>query len=73
MKRAISIRKRKELEKKLSSVFENDMRSVPIELRTIMADDLVTAFESRLCVLSQAQSNLGFLMITDGEVQVETL
>jgi hypothetical protein len=73
MKQAISIRKRKELGKKLSSVFENDMKSVPVGLRKIMANDLVTAFDSRLCVLNQAQSNLGFLVITDGEVQVETV
>jgi hypothetical protein len=73
MKQSIAIGKRKELENKMAKVFENDVKSVPVELRKIMVDDLVSAFESRLCVLNHAQSNLRFLAITDGEVQVETL
>jgi hypothetical protein len=55
------------------AVFENDMQSVPVELRKIMANDLVSAFESRLCALNHAQPNLRFLAITGGEVQVETI
>ena len=73
MKQSIAIKKRKELENKMAMVFENDMKSVPVELRKIIIDDLVTAFESRLCVLNRAQSNLKFIMITEGEVQVETI
>jgi hypothetical protein len=57
----------------MAKVFENDVKSVPVELRKIMVDDLVTAFESRLCALNRAQSNLKFIMITEGEVQVETI
>ena len=73
MKQSISIKKRKELENKMVVVFENDMKSVPVGLRRIMANDLVSAFESRICALNRAQSNLKFLAITDGEVQVETI
>jgi hypothetical protein len=73
MKQLIASKNRKELENKMAMVFENDMKSVPVELRKIIIDDLVTAFESRLCVLNRAQSNLKFIMIAEGEVQVETL
>ena len=54
-------------------VFENDMKSVPVGLRKTMANDLVSAFESRKCALNRAQSNLRLFAITGGEVQVETI
>lgn len=73
MKQSISSKNRKELETKMAKVFEKDMKSLPTELRKIMANDLVTAFESRLCVLNRAQSNLKFITITEGEVKVETV
>jgi hypothetical protein len=73
MAQSISIKRRKELENKMAAVFENDMKSVPVRLRKIMACDLVSAFESRLCALNRAQSNLKFLAITGRGVQIETL
>jgi hypothetical protein len=73
MKQSFVSKNRKELENKMAKVFEKDMKSLPAELRKIMANDLVSAFESRLRVLNQAQSNLQFIMITEGEVKVETV
>ena len=73
MKQSIASKNRKELENKMAKVFENDMKTVPSELRIIMVDDLVTAFESKLFVLNRAQSNLKFIAITEGEVKVETV
>jgi uncharacterized protein (DUF2461 family) len=73
MKQSISIKKRKELENKMTMVFENEMKAVPVALRKIMADDLVSAFENRVFALNRAQLNLKFFAITDGEVQVETV
>jgi hypothetical protein len=73
MKQSIASKNRKELENKMAKVFEKDMKSLPAELRKIMVDDLVTAFESRLYILNRAQSNLQFIMITEGEVKVETV
>jgi hypothetical protein len=73
MKQSISSKNRKELETKMAKVFEKDMKSLPTELRKIMANDLVSAFESRLCVLNRAQSNLEFITVTEGEIQVETV
>jgi len=54
VKQTISIKKRKELEHKMITIFENDMQSVPVGFRRILADDLVSAFESRVEALNQA-------------------
>ena len=72
MTHSISIRKRKELENKFIKIFEYDMLSVPVGFRRILADDLVSAFESRVDALNQAQTNLQFKAITEGDVYVET-
>jgi hypothetical protein len=73
MKQSIASKNRKELENKMAKVFEKDMKTLPAEFRKILVDDLVTAFESRLCVLNRAQLNLKFIAITEGEVKVETV
>jgi hypothetical protein len=44
-------RDRKELEAKLASVFNGEMNHLSTELREILLDDMVTAFENRLNVL----------------------
>jgi hypothetical protein len=64
MNKSISIKKFKELENKISMVFENDMKSLPVGLRRIMANDLVSAFESRIYALNRTQSNLRLRAIT---------
>ena len=73
MKQSIASKNRKELENKVAKVFELAMKSLPAEFRKIMVDDLVTAFESRLRALNRAQSNLEFITVTEGEIQVETV
>jgi hypothetical protein len=45
---------RKELEIKLAGVFDEKISSLTTELREILIDDLVTAFENRLKVLNKA-------------------
>ena len=54
MKQSISIKKSRELENKIIDIFESDMQSVPAGFRRILADDLVSAFESRVEALNQA-------------------
>lgn len=44
-------RDRKELETKLANVFKGQMDHLSTELREILIDDMVTAFENRLNVL----------------------
>jgi len=72
MRQSIADKNRKKLENKMAKVLEEDMKSLPVEFRKIMVDDLMTAFESRLGILSRVQSNLKFITITEGEIQVET-
>ncbi len=50
---------RKEIEAKLASAFGEKMNGLPTELREILLDDMVTAFENRLNVLNSiAQKNV---------------
>jgi hypothetical protein len=55
--KGIAIRKRKEIEKKLANVFEDEVRLLSAEYRQIFFNDLASTFENRLSVLSRAQSN----------------
>ena len=72
MTQTTATKNRKELENKMARVFENDIKSLPAEIRKIMVDDLVSAFESRLFALSRAQSNMEFLRVIEGEECLET-
>jgi hypothetical protein len=45
---------RKEIETKLASVFDEKINCLSTELREILLDDMVTAFENRLNVLNKA-------------------
>ena len=48
----IAEKNRKELEAKLAHVFVQEIDGLPSELRAILLDDMVTAFENRLNVLN---------------------
>jgi hypothetical protein len=48
----IADKSRKELEAKLANVFDEQIDGLPSELRAILLDDMVTAFENRLNVLN---------------------
>ena len=50
----IADKDRKELEVKLANVFDTEINSLSTELREILLDDMVTAFENRLNVLKNA-------------------
>ena len=50
----ISEKDRKEMEAKLANVFHEKLAGFTTELREILLDDMVTAFENRLKVLNQA-------------------
>jgi hypothetical protein len=47
-------KERKEIEAKLANVFDQEINSLSTELREILLDDMVTAFENRLNVLNNA-------------------
>jgi hypothetical protein len=50
----IADKDRKELEAKLANVFDEKINTLSTELREILLDDMVTAFENRLNVLNNA-------------------
>jgi len=50
----IADKDRKELEAKLANVFDAKINGLSTELREILLDDMVTAFENRLNVLNNA-------------------
>jgi hypothetical protein len=50
----IANKDRKEMEAKLANVFHEEINGLSTELREILLDDLVTAFENRLNVLNNA-------------------
>ena len=51
MKQQFADKDRKEIESKMATVFMKKMSKLPTELREILIDDMVTAFENRLKVL----------------------
>ena len=53
----IASRERKELETKLATVFKVQINHLSTELREILIDDMVTAFENRLNVLKNIGPN----------------
>ena len=50
----ILVKDRKQIESKLEHVFHSEIEGLTTELREILIDDMVTAFENRLHVLNQA-------------------
>ena len=50
----IAEKDRKELEAKLANAFQENIAQLSTELREILLDDMVTAFENRLNVLNRA-------------------
>ena len=50
----IADKDRKEIEAKLANVFDEKIDDLSTELREILLDDMVTAFENRLNVLNNA-------------------
>jgi len=49
---------RKELEAKLACVFQENIDQLPTELRKILLDDMITAFENRLNVLNRSSEKV---------------
>jgi hypothetical protein len=54
----IAERDRKELEAKLADAFHAEINGLTTELREILLDDMVTAFENRLNVLNRASEKI---------------
>lgn len=66
-------RKRKELKLKMATVFSDKINALSPDLRDVLLDDLVTAFESRLTVLNRAMLDLRCMTEIAGRVEFETI
>lgn len=49
---------RKQLKNKISEALSSNIKTLSTEMQEILVDDLITAFENRYAVLSDAQLNL---------------
>jgi hypothetical protein len=64
---------RKELEIKILDVFGESMQPLSKAFQVLLADDLVTAFESRLKALSHALKPLGCYVESASEIRSELM
>lgn len=60
MENTLTLKRRKELETKMSKVFRAEIRNLSTELQGILVDDLVTAFQNRINVLNRVQSKASY-------------
>ena len=69
MKESISRKSRKELENKILALLGEAMQPLSKEFQMLLADDLVTVFESRFKVLSRVQTPMEFYVETASEIE----
>ncbi len=62
---------RKELKKKMAKALGDKIKTLPAELRSILLDDLITAFENRLAVLKPEQPDLRYYIDKGMKVAIE--
>ena len=56
MERTISLRTRKQLQRKMLDLFSDELEQLPRDLQWVLADDLITAFHNRLATFMRIQS-----------------
>ncbi len=65
---------RKTLKTKMTAALKDDTATLSTEMRNILIDDLVSAFENRLTVLSKAESKMNIVVhLEDPEMLNATL
>jgi hypothetical protein len=60
LKHTMTLKQRRELETKMSKVFKANIKGLSAELQRIMVDDMVTAFQNRINVLTRAQAKRSY-------------
>jgi len=56
LERTISLRTRKQLQRKMLDLFSDELEQLPRDLQWVLADDLITAFHNRLATFMRIQS-----------------
>lgn len=60
LKQIMTLKARKELETKMSKALGQNIKGLSAELQRIMVDDMVTAFQNRINVLTRAQARRSY-------------
>jgi hypothetical protein len=60
LKHTMTLKVRKELETKMSKALGQNIKGLSAELQRIMVDDMVTAFQNRINVLTRAQAKRSY-------------
>jgi hypothetical protein len=71
MKRQYSSKDKKKLRLKIATVLGENIKMLSVDLQEMLLDDLVTAFENRVKVLSKVQSDVQIEVV--GSVDYETV
>jgi hypothetical protein len=61
---------RKALKNKMAEALNDDIKTLSAGMKDLLLDDLITAFESRVKVLNQAQSKTNLQYVVDFGVKV---
>jgi hypothetical protein len=69
MKESLDSKSRKELANKILALLGEAMQPLSKEFQMLLADDLVTVFESRFKVLSRVQTPMEFYVETASEIE----
>jgi hypothetical protein len=69
MKECLDPKSRKELENKILALLGETMQPLSKEFQTLLADDLVTAFESRFKVLNRTQTPIDCYVEIASEIE----
>ena len=72
MENRISRKSRKELKIKMSDVFKERISALSPDLREVLLDDLVTAFENRLKILNNPHHSMECMLELAESVRYET-
>jgi|WetSurMetagenome_2_1015567.scaffolds.fasta_scaffold1741549_2 hypothetical protein len=63
-----SQQKRQALKAKVSQALNEEVKDLPIQMRDILMDDLITAFESRFAVFNKVKPNVECTVMVGLEV-----
>jgi hypothetical protein len=73
MKDQMTAKSRKKLKNKMATVFSENIKMLSADLKDVLLDDLVTAFENRLIVLNRTRQNTQFITTIMESVEYETI
>jgi len=60
LKQNLTLKQRKELEAKMAKVFKGKINVLSTDLQKILLDDMVTAFQNRIKVLTRVQGKRSY-------------